>query len=106
VLRGSGMPNASALYIQGSAQQAGGAGSAFGDGLRCVAGSVVRLGSKLNNGGMSSWPGTGDPSVSVKGQVTTPGSRFYQAWYRNADPTFCTSDTFNLTNGVELIWTP
>jgi hypothetical protein len=42
----------------------------------------------------------------VQGQVVATGSRYYQAWFRNADPTFCTSATFNLTNGREVVWAP
>jgi len=63
----------------------------------------VRLGTKLNVSGASSYPGPGDPSVSVKGLVTGPGSRVYQVWYRNA-AAFCTLSTFNLTNGFQVIW--
>ena len=49
-------------------------------------------------------PVAGDPSLSAGGLVSTPGTRTYQAWYRNAAP-FCTAATFNLTNGVEIVWT-
>jgi len=31
--------------------------------------------------------------------------RVYQAWYRNA-ASFCTVSTFNLTNGLEVVWLP
>lgn len=103
VLTGSGMPNSSALYIQGTAQQSGGTGIAFGDGLRCAGGSVIRLGTKSNTSGGSQYPAAGDPTVSVRGLVTTPGLRTYQTWYRNA-AAFCTTDTFNLTNGWQLVW--
>ena len=98
------MPNASALYFQGTSRVNAGAGSVFGDGLRCVGGAVVRLGTKLNSGGASTFPSAGDPSVSVRGGVTAPGCvRYYQVWYRNA-ATFCTASTFNLTNGLRIAW--
>ncbi len=103
VLAASGMPNSTALFFQGTTAIAGGVGAPFGDGLRCAGGSSVRLGTKLNAGGASSYPGPGDPSVSVKGLVTGPGSRVYQVWYRNA-AAFCTASTFNLTNGFEVVW--
>ncbi len=103
VLHGSGMPNSSVLYFQGTAQQSGGAGAVFGDGLRCAGGTVVRLGTKSNSAGASAYPGAGDLAVSVRGLVVAPGSRTYQAWYRNA-ANFCTVSTFNLTNGFELAW--
>jgi len=105
VLTGSGMPNSSALYFQGTLRQSAGAGMVFGDGLRCAGGSVVRLGIKFNSGGTSQYPVFGDQSVSVRGLVVAPGARTYQIWYRNA-AIFCTLSTFNLTNGLDVIWIP
>jgi hypothetical protein len=103
LLHGLGMPNSSVLFFQGTTQQSGGAGNVFGDGKRCAGGSVVRLGTKTNVNGASSYPEAGDLSVSQRGLVTAPGSRTYQAWYRNA-AVFCTSATFNLSNGIEFFW--
>ena len=101
-LRGSGMPNTPVLYFQGASQMQG----AFGDGLRCVAGAVVRLGTRTNSGGASSYPASGDLPVSVRGGITQAGQqRHYQAWYRNA-AAYCTPSTFNLTNGFSAIWQP
>jgi hypothetical protein len=103
-LRGYGMPNSSALYFQGTTQSGGTAGTVFGDGLRCVAGSVIRIGTKTNTSNTSRYPEPGDPSVSVRGVVPSAGgTRYYQIWYRNA-AAFCTADTFNLTNGVSVAW--
>ncbi|MBL8862775.1 MAG: hypothetical protein JNK02_12315 [Planctomycetes bacterium] len=103
LLTGSGMPNSSALYFQGTSQQGGGLGVAFGDGLRCAGGAIIRLGTKSNSAGGSSYPGVGDQPVSVRGLVGAPGTRTYQIWYRNA-AAFCTPSTFNLSNGVEIAW--
>ena len=103
-LNGTDMPNSSALYFQGTAQAAGGAGSLFGDGLRCAAGSVLRLGTQTNFAGVSQYPSGADTRISVKGANSAGGQRFYQCWYRNADPVFCTPSTFNLTNGVSVTW--
>jgi hypothetical protein len=106
VLSGTGMPStSSALYFQGTTQQAGGNGVAFGDGLRCAGGAVIRLKSVVNASGASRFPGTGDASVSVRGNVIAPGTRTYQVWYRNA-AAFCTPSTFNLTNGLSVTWKP
>src|SRR6185436_9868153 len=105
VLHGEQMPNAPCLYFQGTTQIAGGAGTAFGDGLRCAGGSIIRLGTKTNAGGGSEYPDTGDPTLSVRGQVLAPGLRVYQTWYRNA-AAFCTSATFNLTNSLAITWAP
>jgi len=103
VLSGSGMPNSFALYFQGTTQQNGGLGVTFGDGLRCASGSIRRLATKLNAAGGSSYPGAGDPAVSVRGGIAAPGVRTYQVWYRNA-ASFCTASTFNLSNGLEIAW--
>jgi hypothetical protein len=105
VLLGSGMPNSSALYFQGSATLGGGNGIVFGDGLRCVGGTVIRLGTKNNTSGGSQYPVAGDPSVSVRGLCAAGDFRTYQCWYRNA-AAFCTASTFNLTNGISVTWVP
>jgi hypothetical protein len=100
------MPNAPALYFQGTTQENGGLGTVFGDGLRCVSGTIVRLGTKANTAGGSSYPSGTDASVSVRGLVPPGGGvRNYQVWYRNA-AAFCTSSTFNLTNAVSVTWVP
>jgi hypothetical protein len=99
VLHGTGMPNSTCLYFQGTSQIS----TIFGDGLRCAGGTIVRLGTKTNAGGASQYPAGGDPSVHVKGAVTAPGTRTYQVWYRNAAP-FCSPSTFNLTNGMLVTW--
>ncbi len=107
VLNVSGLPaTVAVLFFQGDAQIGGGQGSVFGDGLRCAGGSIVRLGTKTSSGGAASFGhGIGsDPNISVKGQVPAGGvTRYYQAWYRNAAP-YCTSSTFNLTNGLAIGW--
>src|SRR5262249_14667361 len=73
VLSGTGMPNSAALYFQGTTRSAGGAGVAFGDGLRCAAGAVIRLGTKFNAGNSSSYPQGGDQPISVKGALPPTG---------------------------------
>ena len=103
VLDGSGMPNSSALYFQGGSQVNGGLGLVFGDGLRCAGSPVIRLATKTNTGNASSYPESGDQPISVRGSITLPGSRNYQCWYRNA-AAFCTTSTFNLTNGLSIVW--
>ncbi len=104
-LLGAGMPNSSALYFQGNAEVGGGSGATFGDGLRCVGTTVVRLGTKLNAGGTSRYPDSGDQPVSVRGGIQTATTRHYQIWYRNA-ASFCSPATFNLSNGMTVAWAP
>jgi|GEM_PF-5986206 len=59
VLEGAQMPDSAALYFQGTVMANGGAGSVFGDGLRCAGGTIVRLGIKLNVAGTSQFPAPG-----------------------------------------------
>lgn len=104
-LTASGMPaQAVAMFFQGTnaAQQ----GVLFADGLRCVTGSIVRLGIKTASGGAATYPSGADLPISVRGNVPAPGSfRAYQVWYRDA-AAFCTSATSNLSSGVLASWSP
>ncbi|MCY2960193.1 MAG: hypothetical protein NTY35_08505 [Planctomycetota bacterium] len=95
----------SALFFQGTQQQASGAGIAFGDGLRCAGGVTTRLASRSAVNGQVEFPLSGEPAVSNLGGISTAGTRTYQVWYRNS-ASFCTSSMFNLTNGWELAWMP
>lgn len=99
VLHGTGMTNSSVLYFQGTST----ANVAFGDGIRCAGGGVVRLGTRQNVGGASRLPDPGGPALHTTGLVALPGTRYYQAWYRNAGA-YCTPSTFNLSNGLEIAW--
>lgn len=101
-LVGSGMTNSTALYFQGTSFAH--AQIPFGDGLRCVTGNVRRLGTRQNVGGASTNPGVGGAPISVSGQVTQPGLRAYQVYYRDAQ-SYCTSATFNATSGLAILWT-
>ena len=95
------MPNSGALYYQGTTQ----IDTSFGDGKRCVGGTIVRIGTKLNTGGTSQYPAGNDTLISVRGMNAPGAVRNYQVWYRNAAP-FCTPSTFNLTNAVKVTWVP
>jgi len=103
----SAPPSAAVLFIQGSDRQSSGAGAVFGDGLRCVAGNVIRLGLRNSTGGTARiGVPYGDEPISTRGAVGPAGGTLhYQAWFR--DPAaFCTSSTFNLSNGTSVVWTP
>jgi hypothetical protein len=107
VLVASGMPNGMCLYVQATQQDSGGLGSVLGDGLRCISGSVIRLGVKANALGSSQYPALGEQPISLRGQIPAAGgTRYYQCWYRNPDPAFCTGAMYNLTNGYAATWTP
>ncbi len=106
-LTASGLPaTATVLFFQGTSQSGAGAGSVFGDGLRCASGTVIRLGTKTAAGGSANYPTGADLDVSVRGVVPAAGAvRHYQGWYRNS-ASFCTASTFNLTNGLRVQWIP
>jgi Tol biopolymer transport system component len=101
-------PNTLCIFLQGSTQLSGGQGAPFGDGLRCIGGTILRFGTRPTTAGVATW-GFGVPGaqpVSVQGNVPLGGDvRYYQAWYRNS-AAFCTILTYNLTNGFEVSWTP
>jgi hypothetical protein len=101
----AGMPDSFALYFQGSLAFAGGAGSPFGDGLRCAGGGIIRIATVLNSNGMSAYPVPGQASLSAAGLVFYQGNVGYQVWYRNS-ASFCASSLFNLTNAVQVGWGP
>jgi hypothetical protein len=102
----SGMPpGVSSIFLQGDAIKS--AGVVFGDGVRCAAGSLLRLGLRNdtdNDGSTMLGPGAGDAQISTLGS-TTPGSTYaYQTYYRNPNPAWCPPATFNVSNGVRITW--
>ncbi len=98
-------PSAAVLYFQGTSAIASGAGSVFGDGLRCAGGTQRRLGVRQSVAGASSFgAAAGTALVTDAGAVTGAATRYYQAWYRDPNPGFCTSALFNLSNAVRIEW--
>ncbi len=94
------------LFFQGDGQSAGGAGIPLGDGLLCAGGSIVRLGVVFPTAGTASYPGGSTPSpIHVAGAIVSGDVRHYQCWYRDS-ASFCTANTYNLTQGSTLIWGP
>jgi hypothetical protein len=105
-LDASGMPaTASCLFFQGS-DPMNSVGTPFGDGRKCVGGTIVRFPLKGCVNGAASFPEAGEPALSAAGYLPAiGGTRYYQAWYR--DPAaYCTSATFNLSNAIEIDWLP
>lgn len=98
-LTASSMPGStSAMLIRSATQENGGSGTVFGDGLRCLAGSITRMGTRQASGGAATW----GPGLSF-GMFTT-GTQHFQVWYRNnVGP--CGSG-WNLTNGRTVTLTP
>jgi hypothetical protein len=102
VLGASQLPNnATCIFLQGSSTISP---VVFGDGLRCAGGTLIRLVVKTASLGLASYPQAGDQAISVRGGVPAGGGTYsYQLWYR--DPaSFCTSATYNISNGVLVNW--
>lgn len=103
VLRCEGLPYSASLTI---AQGSSAAGSVFGDGSSCVAGSLVRIVTRLAYAGALLYPELGQAAVSLRGAIPPAGgTRTYQAVYRNS-AAYCTPATFNTTNALEIVWAP
>ena len=103
-------PTALSIFLQGDVSIAG--GTSFGDGLRCVGGTLKRIASAVAVGGVVSYPHPTEPSITQQsaslGDPISPGStRYYQVYYRDPDPVFCPTPpggSFNISNGLRVIW--
>lgn len=102
VLTVVGLTNGAGYYFEGSLPIAGGGGQPFGNGLRCVGGSVVRIRKIPTSSGSSTFPLPGQPPVHVLTGVTAGETKYYQAWYR--DPFGACGLPFNTSNGVIVVW--
>ncbi|MBK7643851.1 MAG: hypothetical protein IPJ19_12535 [Planctomycetes bacterium] len=80
----------------------------FGDGIRCLGGQLRRLYLKSATSGTAQAPEPGDLSITQRsaalGDPLLPGAvRYYQAWYRDSTA-YCTGLTFNMSNGLRVVW--
>ncbi len=104
------LPHANAIYLQGTALLA--QGVFFGDGVRCVGGTLKRLALVASVAGASQYPGPGDPTLSARsaalGDPLAPGDvRYYQVYYRDPNPSFCPDppgNTWNSTSAGRVVW--
>ncbi len=103
------LPSAPSLFLQGSAAVAP---AAFGDGLRCIGGSLKRLYVHPASGGTVIAPQSGELSISQRssalGDPLASGAvRYYQVWYRDPIAGFCsapTGDLWNISSGLRVVW--
>jgi Tol biopolymer transport system component len=103
-------PSAFSIFLQGNAQSM--PGVAFGDGLRCISGSLKRLYAKTATAGAVSAPGASDNPITVQsallGDPIAPGStRYYQTYYRDPSLTFCPApqgNTWNISSAASITW--
>jgi hypothetical protein len=104
-------PTATSILLQGTA--ANPSGSAFGQGVRCVSGTLVRLYTKHAVNGSITAPGAGDATISARsavlGDTIVAGeTRWYLVYYRDPNiPIVCLSSaSFNATQGQAISWQP
>lgn len=76
-------------------------GVVFGDGVRCVTGTLVRFGQQVSG------PAGGNPDFTVSAAPTAVAqgsTRYYQLQYRNPSPSFCPPEAFNVSNAYSIQW--
>jgi len=87
-------PGVPALLFSSGAMLGAGGGTPFGDGLRCIGGSIQRLGVKpAGANGRVDW----DDQLLSRSGIGVGSNAFFQVWYRDTQGP-CGSG-FNLTNG-------
>jgi len=112
-LQAVGMPvNVLCIFLQGDQELV--APASFGDGLRCVAGTLVRLSTKPAIQGAASFPdaAAGDASIqatsaALGAPIPAGASRGYQVYYRDTTASFCPAPqghAFNVGNAVRVGW--
>jgi hypothetical protein len=105
------LPTVLSIFLQGNASIAG---ANFGDGRRCAGGTLKRLYVKNASGGVVSAPQAGDPSISARSAalndpLAAGTTRHYQTYYRDPNASFCpapTGNTWNVSSGVSVVWSP
>ena len=94
-------PGALSIFLQGPWKTA--VGLSFGDGVRCVSGTLKRLYSKVATGGVVTAPLSGEPSIRTRSAalgdpIPSPALRYYQVWYRDGP------GHFNITSALQINW--
>lgn len=103
-LSAADMTGSIAVFFQGATATPA---TIIDDGLGCVGGPIIRLGTKSVTANSGSFPQPGDPSISVRGAIPPAGGLYrYQTFYRNAVTAFCPPATSNRTNAVMIAWIP
>lgn len=104
------LPSVSSVLLQGSTTLGGTV--SFGDGLRCIGGTLLRLYTKSASGGTVIFPNAADLPIGARSaalgdSIPAGASRLYQVYYRDPDATFCPApagDAWNASNARSLVW--
>jgi hypothetical protein len=102
------LDSALSIFLQGRSVL--GDAVAYGDGMRCIGGSMKRIAITSAVAGAASYPASGEPSISARsaalGDLIRPGTyRYYQVVYRDSNPGFCNPQSaFNVSNAVMVAW--
>ena len=99
-------PTAFSLFLQSSSFAVA---VPYGDGLRCLTGTLKRIAAKNAVGGTVSYPEGAELGIRARsaalGDTIPPGGvRYYQVVYRDAISTFCPPNTFNASNALAIVW--
>ncbi len=93
--------NGASYFFVGDQQISSGNGSSFGNGLRCVGGSIQRVRKIPTGTGTATLPPAGQTISQIINAI--PGDTdYFQVWYR--DPFGSCGQSFNTTNGVIVVW--
>ncbi|MBI5364304.1 MAG: hypothetical protein HZA53_14085 [Planctomycetes bacterium] len=102
-------PSGNVIFMRGNLNNV--SGVTFGDGVRCVDGTLIRRTKPIFAAGQASFPSPTDTVLLSNGwgaaNLTPPGSGItahYMAYYRNAAALFCPPETFNGTNAYVITW--
>jgi hypothetical protein len=103
------LPTSLSIFLQGTTVIGP---TFFGDGLRCITGSLKRLYAKNAVAGTVSAPQGIEPKISSRSAalgdpIPIGATRVYQVYYRDPNLSFCSSpqgDAFNVSNAVGVAW--
>jgi len=100
------VPSLPGVFFSGQNQVNGGAGVAFGDGLRCAGFGAVRIQVTASdaNGNAISTVEVSTSGQAYNNEVSAGDVLNYQYWYREVASGGLCGNSHNLTNGLSFVW--
>jgi hypothetical protein len=103
------LPGVSSIFLQGDAAIAP---VTFGDGLRCVGGSLRRMYLHTAVGGTVNAPLAGELTISARSAalgdpLAAGATRYYQVYYRDPVASFCPNppgNSWNISSALSVVW--